>query len=423
MLTECGGIEVARTEERMEELRRRMASAKSWGIDGVSLVTPGRDQGARPVHRRERARRRLLLAGRGRRRLAARGHAHARGGAGARARSRSSANTEVLGIDVEGGRVTARAHRPRRRRGRVRRDRLRRVEPADRAHGRRVDPAHAGGAPDDRRRPGAALRGVEERDRVPDRARHGHEHVRAPGRQRPRGRLVRAPADPARPRRDPVDRGVGALPDRAAVHAGRLRPADGGRARADAGDPGRRVGGHQVRDQRPALAHARTACRSSARRPRCGGLWSAAAVWVKEGPGVGRALAEWMVEGEPEIDLQASDVARFYEHQKTRRARAGRAPPRASTRPTASSTRASSGSRARRVRLLAVLRARAARSARSSTRPPAGSARTGTSRTRRCSRSSRTRSATARPSGTRAGGRRSSTPSTWRCATAPRCST
>ena len=53
VLTVCGGIEVARTEERMEELRRRMASAKSWGIEGCSLVTPGRDQGARPVHRRE----------------------------------------------------------------------------------------------------------------------------------------------------------------------------------------------------------------------------------------------------------------------------------------------------------------------------------------------------------------------------------
>src|SRR5918998_962949 len=51
--------------------------------------------------------------------------------------------------------------------------------------------------------------------------------------------------------------------------------------------------------------------------PEVKGLWSAAAVWVKEGPGVGRALAEWMVEGEPEIDLQAADVARFYEHQKT----------------------------------------------------------------------------------------------------------
>ena len=40
VITVCGGIEVARTEERMEELRRRMASAKSWGIDGVALVTP-----------------------------------------------------------------------------------------------------------------------------------------------------------------------------------------------------------------------------------------------------------------------------------------------------------------------------------------------------------------------------------------------
>ena len=41
VFTECGGIEVARTEERMEELRRRMASAKSWGVEPVSLVTAG----------------------------------------------------------------------------------------------------------------------------------------------------------------------------------------------------------------------------------------------------------------------------------------------------------------------------------------------------------------------------------------------
>src|SRR3954447_5029383 len=37
---ECGGIEVARTAERMEELRRRMASAKGWGVEPVSLITP-----------------------------------------------------------------------------------------------------------------------------------------------------------------------------------------------------------------------------------------------------------------------------------------------------------------------------------------------------------------------------------------------
>ncbi|MGZ8726113.1 MAG: NAD(P)/FAD-dependent oxidoreductase, partial [Aeromicrobium sp.] len=32
VFTESGGYEVARTEERMEELRRRMSSAKAWGI-------------------------------------------------------------------------------------------------------------------------------------------------------------------------------------------------------------------------------------------------------------------------------------------------------------------------------------------------------------------------------------------------------
>ena len=40
VFTQSGGLEVARTEERMEELRRRMASAKAWGVDGVRLVRP-----------------------------------------------------------------------------------------------------------------------------------------------------------------------------------------------------------------------------------------------------------------------------------------------------------------------------------------------------------------------------------------------
>lgn len=47
------------------------------------------------------------------------------------------------------------------------------------------------------------------------------------------------------------------------------------------------------------------------------GLWSCAAVWIKEGPGTGRALAEWMTQGYPEIDPHASDVARFYDYQRT----------------------------------------------------------------------------------------------------------
>src|SRR6476661_2867527 len=39
VFTQSGGFEIARTEERMEELRRRMSSAKAWGIES-ELVTP-----------------------------------------------------------------------------------------------------------------------------------------------------------------------------------------------------------------------------------------------------------------------------------------------------------------------------------------------------------------------------------------------
>ncbi|MGI8517773.1 MAG: GcvT family protein [Acidimicrobiia bacterium] len=46
-------------------------------------------------------------------------------------------------------------------------------------------------------------------------------------------------------------------------------------------------------------------------------LWSAAAIWIKEGPGTGRAVAEWMTHGYPELDPHASDVARFYPYART----------------------------------------------------------------------------------------------------------
>ena len=52
--------------------------------------------------------------------------------------------------------------------------------------------------------------------------------------------------------------------------------------------------------------------------PEVAGLWSAAAVWVREGPAVGRAIAELIVEGDSEIDVQACDIARAHPHQRTR---------------------------------------------------------------------------------------------------------
>jgi len=47
-------------------------------------------------------------------------------------------------------------------------------------------------------------------------------------------------------------------------------------------------------------------------------LWVAAAVWIKEGPGIGRMVAEWMTDGKPEIDPHGSDIARFHAHQTAR---------------------------------------------------------------------------------------------------------
>lgn len=47
------------------------------------------------------------------------------------------------------------------------------------------------------------------------------------------------------------------------------------------------------------------------------GLWSAAAVWIKEGPGVGKLIAEWMTDGYPSIDPHQSDIARFYDYART----------------------------------------------------------------------------------------------------------
>jgi glycine cleavage system aminomethyltransferase T/glycine/D-amino acid oxidase-like deaminating enzyme len=48
-------------------------------------------------------------------------------------------------------------------------------------------------------------------------------------------------------------------------------------------------------------------------------LWSVAAIWIKEAPGIAKAVAEWVVEGAPETDLHSADVARFYPHQRTKR--------------------------------------------------------------------------------------------------------
>ncbi|HEY7628807.1 MAG TPA: FAD-dependent oxidoreductase [Ilumatobacteraceae bacterium] len=47
-------------------------------------------------------------------------------------------------------------------------------------------------------------------------------------------------------------------------------------------------------------------------------LWSAAAVWIKEGPGIAQLVAEWMTYGYPHLcDPHSTDISRFYPHEKT----------------------------------------------------------------------------------------------------------
>jgi glycine cleavage system aminomethyltransferase T/glycine/D-amino acid oxidase-like deaminating enzyme len=49
--------------------------------------------------------------------------------------------------------------------------------------------------------------------------------------------------------------------------------------------------------------------------PEARGLWSAAASWIKEGPGCGRAVAELMSGKVPTVDVFEANAARFWSHQ------------------------------------------------------------------------------------------------------------
>ena len=80
---------------------------------------------------------------------------------------------------------------------------------------------------------------------------------------------------------------------------------------------------------------------SAAGGPSCGesqkvrGLWYCVAIWVKDGPGYGKLIADWMTDGRTEIDHNSIDYARFYPHQleeSSSRAAASK-PPRRSTFP------------------------------------------------------------------------------------------
>src|SRR5215208_3615819 len=312
---ECGGLEVARTEERMEELRRRMSSAASWGVDGVSLVTPAEVKELVPYidesvivggfYSPTVSVVDALRAGTLMREAAA--------GAGALT---VSANTEVLDIEVEHGRLA----RLRTTRGDV-------ETPV-------VVVACGVWSPRLARMAGASIPLTPAVHQMIDigpvprfaGAKSAIEHP-----------IVRDMDTNMYERQDGSGLEVGSYAHRPILHEPDEIPSIEEAALSPTELPfteddfveqmehALELMPEIVGDESVGIKYAINGLLSLTpdglpilgETSEVRGLWSAAAVWVKEGPGVGRALAEWMVEGEPEIDLQASDVARFYEHQKT----------------------------------------------------------------------------------------------------------
>ena len=315
VFTESGGFEVARTEERMEELRRRMASARAWGIES-HLVTP-----AEVVEKVPFLDPSVILGAFWSPGVgvvdSVRAGTMMRESAQAKGALTVAANTEVTGIDVENGQVT-RVHTSK---GEIATER---VLVACGVWSPRIA-AMAGAAipltP--------AVHQMISVGPVPQLAERPGE-ISFP--------IVRDMDTFCYERQHGSDMEIGSYAHRAILHdpdeipsieAAKLSPTEMPFTDEDF-DPQL----EQALELMPeVLSNPEVEIRYAingllsltpdgapilGESPEARGLWSAAAVWVKEGPGVGRAVAEWMTNGLPEIDIQGADIARFHPHQRTR---------------------------------------------------------------------------------------------------------
>ena len=316
VFTESGGIEVARTEERMQELHRRMSSAHAWGIDRVSMVTPAEIKELVPFIDET-----ILLGG-----FSSPGVGvvdSLRAGTIMRERAVApgaltiSANTELLGIDVE--------------RGRVRRVRTTRGDIETEI----VVVACGVWSPAIARMAGAlipltpAVHQMIDIGPVP-RFASSTRHIEYP--------IVRDMDTFMYERQDGIGLEIGSYAHRPILHdpeeipsieQAALSPTELPFTQADFDkqmEDALELMPEIVGDESVGVKYAINGLLSLTPdgMPLLGethevrGLWSCAAVWVKEGPGIAKAVAEWMTHGESEIDLHSSDIARFWDHQKTR---------------------------------------------------------------------------------------------------------
>ena len=316
VFTQAGGIEVARTPERMQELTRRMASAKSWGIEPVSLVTPAEVKTLVPYINETIILGGFYTPGVGVVDSLRAGTLMREKGVGSGA-LHVAANTEVTAIDVKAGRVScvrttagdievenvvvccgvwspkvglmAGAHVPLTPAVHQMID----VGPVPRFAGAKSDIEHP------------IVRDMDT-----------NMYERQAGGDLEIGSYAHRPI-----LYNPED-----LPS---VQQAALSPTEFPFTQADFApqmEHALELMPEIVGDEKVGVKYAINGILSLTpdgmpvlgESSDVGGLWSASAVWVKEGPGTGKTVAEWMVHGESEIDVHASDAARFHEHQKTR---------------------------------------------------------------------------------------------------------
>jgi glycine cleavage system aminomethyltransferase T/glycine/D-amino acid oxidase-like deaminating enzyme len=315
VFVESGGIEIARTEERMQELTRRVVSARSWGIEPVELLTPQQVKDKVPFINEQ-----LILGG-----FFTPGAGvvdSLRAGTIMRERAlqagmKISANTEVLGIDVEHGR----AIRVKTTRGDFDADliviacgawspRIARMAGASipltpMVH-QMID---IGPAPRF-----ANTTGMIEYPIVRDVDTNMYE------RQEGTGLEIGSYAH------RPITLDADDIPS---IEESALTPTELPFTQEDF-DPQMEIAlelmPEIVGDERVGVKYAINGVLSVTydgmpllgETPEVKGLWSAAAIWIKEGPGAGKTVAELIVHGESEIDVFESNIARAYPCQKTR---------------------------------------------------------------------------------------------------------
>src|SRR6201990_2983934 len=312
---EVGDIEVARTEAQIQELQRRMVSARTWGIEPTSLLAPGEIKELVPFINEE-----ILLGG------------FYTPGAGVVDSLRAAtimreraveagmtvaANTEVLGLDLEHGRI----RRVRTDRGDIEADR---VVIACGCWSPRI--ARSAGAPIPLTPAVHQMIDIGPVERFAD----ARTLVDYP--------IVRDMDTNMYERQDGGGLEIGSYAHRPimmdadeipSIEASALSPTELPFTQADfelqleqALELMPEIVGDESVGQRYAINGLLSVTLDGmpllGETPEVKGLWSAAAIWIKEGPGAGKTVAELIVDGESEIDVFESNIARAYSCQKTR---------------------------------------------------------------------------------------------------------